>query len=256
VRVVDGKIVIDQKSLSIDSNEFLNEGESKLVRVHTSDNITGGKSRYGKVRKFDRWTDKETELFYKIIQMCGSDFALIQRLFPTRTRLQIKNKFKREERDNPKRLDYCFKHSLPLDFELFRKRAGVPIELETEEIENLDHRLPYPVVDPGTNTNPDSVEEKNSNNTNPNSSKPDDGNEFLEDDEDDFNRPEYSEQQSINTQEINDLTQDKTMEDKEEKKVVQLDGDEDFEEMKEEEKVEKKVVQLDGDEDFAFSLLT
>ncbi|XP_057527114.1 uncharacterized protein LOC130806176 isoform X2 [Amaranthus tricolor] len=52
-----------------------------------------------------KWSKHDTELFYKGIRQFGSDLSMIQRLFPGRTRHQIKLKYKKEERQNPMRLD-------------------------------------------------------------------------------------------------------------------------------------------------------
>ncbi|MQL96206.1 hypothetical protein Taro_028886, partial [Colocasia esculenta] len=49
----------------------------------------------------DRWSKVDTELFYQAVRQFGSDFAMIQQLFPNRTRHQIKLKFKNEERKHP-----------------------------------------------------------------------------------------------------------------------------------------------------------
>ncbi|KAK9129800.1 hypothetical protein Sjap_010287 [Stephania japonica] len=49
----------------------------------------------------ERWSKHDTELFYKGIQQFGTDFAMIQQLFPGRTRHQVKLKYKKEERQHP-----------------------------------------------------------------------------------------------------------------------------------------------------------
>lgn len=48
-----------------------------------------------------RWSKADTELFYQAIRQFGTDFAMIQQLFPNRTRHQVKLKFKNEERKHP-----------------------------------------------------------------------------------------------------------------------------------------------------------
>ncbi|XP_042385490.1 uncharacterized protein LOC121977057 isoform X1 [Zingiber officinale] len=48
-----------------------------------------------------RWSKAETQLLYEAIRQFGSDFEMIQQLFPNRTRHQIKLKFKIEERKHP-----------------------------------------------------------------------------------------------------------------------------------------------------------
>ncbi|MCL7042570.1 hypothetical protein MKW94_024777 [Papaver nudicaule] len=52
----------------------------------------------------ERWSKQDTDLFYEGIQQFGTDFALIQQLFPGRTRHQVKLKYKKEERQQPMRL--------------------------------------------------------------------------------------------------------------------------------------------------------
>ncbi|CAN6467346.1 unnamed protein product [Victoria cruziana] len=51
-----------------------------------------------------RWSDADTELFYKALQQFGTDFEMIQKLFPGRTRHQVKLKYKKEERKHPLQL--------------------------------------------------------------------------------------------------------------------------------------------------------
>ncbi|XP_042944681.1 transcription factor TFIIIB component B''-like [Carya illinoinensis] len=51
-----------------------------------------------------RWSKQDTELFYEAVRQFGTDFSMIQQLFPGRTRHQVKLKFKKEERHHPIRL--------------------------------------------------------------------------------------------------------------------------------------------------------
>ncbi|XP_059433730.1 uncharacterized protein LOC132166893 isoform X2 [Corylus avellana] len=51
-----------------------------------------------------RWSKQDTELFYEVVRQFGTDFSMIQQLFPSRTRHQVKLKFKKEERQYPLRL--------------------------------------------------------------------------------------------------------------------------------------------------------
>uniref|UniRef100_A0A7N0T812 SANT domain-containing protein n=1 Tax=Kalanchoe fedtschenkoi TaxID=63787 RepID=A0A7N0T812_KALFE len=50
------------------------------------------------------WSKLDTELFYQGIRQFGTDFTVIQQLFPGRTRHQIKLKYKKEERQHPQRV--------------------------------------------------------------------------------------------------------------------------------------------------------
>ncbi|MED6204562.1 hypothetical protein PIB30_010112 [Stylosanthes scabra] len=51
-----------------------------------------------------KWTKHDNELFYEAVRQFGTDFSMIQQLFPDRSRHQIKLKFKKEERQHPLRL--------------------------------------------------------------------------------------------------------------------------------------------------------
>ncbi|KAI9110566.1 hypothetical protein K1719_018432 [Acacia pycnantha] len=48
-----------------------------------------------------KWSKQDTELFFGAVRQFGTDFSMIQQLFPDRTRHQIKLKYKQEERQRP-----------------------------------------------------------------------------------------------------------------------------------------------------------
>ncbi|WJX53600.1 hypothetical protein P8452_39579 [Trifolium repens] len=48
-----------------------------------------------------KWSTRDTEKFYEAIRQFGTDFTMIQQLFPDKTRHQIKLKYKKEERQQP-----------------------------------------------------------------------------------------------------------------------------------------------------------
>ncbi|GAV61539.1 Myb_DNA-binding domain-containing protein [Cephalotus follicularis] len=51
-----------------------------------------------------RWSKQDTELFYEAVRQFGTDFSMIQQLFPGRTRHQVKLKYKKEQRQQPLKL--------------------------------------------------------------------------------------------------------------------------------------------------------
>ncbi|KAL1416947.1 hypothetical protein MTO96_027341 [Rhipicephalus appendiculatus] len=58
-------------------------------------------SNFQKRRHAHRWwTADETARFYRALKVFGTDFDLMTTAFPNRTHKSLKNKFKREERDN------------------------------------------------------------------------------------------------------------------------------------------------------------
>ncbi|KAM5548779.1 hypothetical protein ABKV19_000272 [Rosa sericea] len=77
-------------------------------RVSTSSSSFNYQSFMNKERP-SKWFEQDTELFYEGIEQFGSDFGMIAQLFPGRTRNQIKLKFKKEDRQNPIRMNEAFR---------------------------------------------------------------------------------------------------------------------------------------------------
>eukprot|EP00252_Welwitschia_mirabilis_P004646 TRINITY_DN14949_c0_g1_i1.p1 TRINITY_DN14949_c0_g1~~TRINITY_DN14949_c0_g1_i1.p1 ORF type:complete len:563 (+),score=112.84 TRINITY_DN14949_c0_g1_i1:704-2392(+) len=99
VQVVNGQIVINEGSLVVSNSD----GIKTFRRVEE----TGSKlncNSYINRTKAKRWSKVDTELFYKAMQQFGTNFEMIQRVFPGRTRNQVKAKFKIEERRHPFKL--------------------------------------------------------------------------------------------------------------------------------------------------------
>lgn len=118
VRVAaNGNIVVDQDSMRI--------VEKQTQRTIVRDDGSPGVG-YGKAAKPDKWTEEETDQFYqvgspkflrvsqvKLIRQIGTDFTIMQFFYPNRNRGQIKAKFKREERVNPRRITKALTNPLP-----------------------------------------------------------------------------------------------------------------------------------------------
>lgn len=83
----------------------------------------------------DRWTKEETEKFYEAVSALGTDFNLISHLFPTRSRNQIKTKFKYEERRNPAKLQIHMVSKRKFNLDSYSKVSNVDIQ-EVDTIED------------------------------------------------------------------------------------------------------------------------
>jgi hypothetical protein len=53
------------------------------------------------------WSQADTDAFFEALRVHGTDFTLIAAQFPNRNRRQIKNKFKREEKEHSQVLFLC-----------------------------------------------------------------------------------------------------------------------------------------------------
>lgn len=110
--------------------------DTTVIENERNDNLT-----YNSYRKFHhtkKWTSKETVKFYKALSMIGTDFTMIQRLFPHRNRDEIKRKFKREEKLNQALIDKILSQTEPMDLSVFVDHSD---ESENENDNNNENRV-------------------------------------------------------------------------------------------------------------------
>ncbi|KAB8216728.1 hypothetical protein BDV33DRAFT_150628 [Aspergillus novoparasiticus] len=105
MRIVNGEIVLDAASLQVDrhADAARNAGELEdVVENHLTRKVN--QASFGKRSKTESWDEEMTDLFYRGLRMFGTDFMMISKLFPGRSRRQIKLKFNNEERRDPGRI--------------------------------------------------------------------------------------------------------------------------------------------------------
>ena len=123
VKIVDGQLVADQKTLTVQASHETRINESEFTRK-TGDNTTINSQTYGNRSKPMKWSKQETELFYKAMEQFGTDFTLIQRLFPSRTRRQVKAKYLKEQNNNDARVETCM-NTIPGDNDTYQNLIDV-----------------------------------------------------------------------------------------------------------------------------------
>jgi Myb DNA-binding like len=124
----DGNIVIDKESLVV-SATATSSAELDQARLVLVDNnaitrhITS--ATFSRRDPAQKWEADDDEKFFHALSRFGTDFSLIEHVFPTRTRRQIKLKFKREERKNRARVDACLKTRTSINITDARKQFGL-----------------------------------------------------------------------------------------------------------------------------------
>ncbi|KAJ5545451.1 hypothetical protein N7535_006163 [Penicillium sp. DV-2018c] len=105
MRIVNGEIVLDSASLQVDRHADAAREAGDLEDV-VENSLTRkiNQATYGKRSKTETWDEEMTDLFYRGLRMFGTDFMVISKLFPGRSRRQIKLKFNNEERRDPQRI--------------------------------------------------------------------------------------------------------------------------------------------------------
>lgn len=120
---IDGKLQVIKSSLNV----FL---EKEKV-----------KEKIKKKEKSEKWLPEETEKFYKALQIFGTDFSIIMKLLPGRSRKQIKNKFNKEEKANPDKIDIILKTTGSYTLEDFEKSYGKINNLVSDEDPFLKEKI-------------------------------------------------------------------------------------------------------------------
>ncbi|EGT60393.1 hypothetical protein CAEBREN_21158 [Caenorhabditis brenneri] len=102
---LDGRLVIDESSLVMQSAQITHESMWETVEEgRMGSKITSMSFRTKIFRKPNFWSEKETDLFYEVLQCTGQDFGLMHHYLPQRSRPELKAKYNREERQNWGRL--------------------------------------------------------------------------------------------------------------------------------------------------------
>ncbi|KAG0333370.1 Transcription factor TFIIIB component B [Podila horticola] len=141
VRVVDGRIELDLDSLTVDhaTVDGIEQGPIEYVDESSTSKFVNSATYSNKFRS-EKWSEDETELFYKAISQWGTDFGIICKLFPSKTRIAIRNKFKREDRYNRSRVEAALSNKEPIDLDQYSQMTGAdyPEVNEDEIIKKLD----------------------------------------------------------------------------------------------------------------------
>ncbi|KAF9934405.1 Transcription factor TFIIIB component B [Linnemannia zychae] len=121
VRVVNGRIELDMDSLTVDhavvdAADHLEPLE--YVDESAATRFTNSGS-YSKRHKSQKWSEDETNRFYDALSQWGTDFGIICKIFPSKSRIAIRNKFKREDRINHARIQEALYKKTPIDLETY-----------------------------------------------------------------------------------------------------------------------------------------
>ncbi|XP_077442403.1 uncharacterized protein LOC144064073 isoform X2 [Vanacampus margaritifer] len=105
----DGTLILDEESLTVEVQRAKgpNPAEGRDPIFERGSTTTYSSFRASSYCK--PWTNEETDMFFLAISMVGTDFSMIGQLFHNRTRTEIRNKFKKEERQNSWRIDKAFR---------------------------------------------------------------------------------------------------------------------------------------------------
>lgn len=136
--IVNGQIQIDETSLEIDRHAAaaLERNAEQLDAVDETDMTRKiNSATWLKRDKSGGWNEMLTDRFYDGLRMFGTDFEMISKMFPGRTRHKIKLKFCKEEKVNGDRIKATLLgEKLAVDLPELEKMAGTEFD-DPEELE-------------------------------------------------------------------------------------------------------------------------
>lgn len=143
LRLVNGRMVLDDQSLQVDRHaEAENDAEAHEEVEENSLTRRVNCASWMKKEPKETWNEEQTDRFYQALRMFGTDFMIISKMFPGRSRRQIKLKFTKEERVDPLRIkDALVGPKDPMDLEEYQRQSNLecddPAELQRELEEEL-----------------------------------------------------------------------------------------------------------------------
>jgi transcription factor TFIIIB component B'' len=136
MRIVNGQIVLAESSLHLDRHKRAEAENEEMVEVEENEfshMTTSG--TYMKRERAQLWDSVATSTFYQGLGQFGTNFEMISKLFPSRSRRQIKLKFNSEERKNPVRINRILMgEPQRIDLANFEEMSGLKLE-EVADIE-------------------------------------------------------------------------------------------------------------------------
>lgn len=130
----DGQLIVDEQSLIIEHTDTKKNQEA-LANSEVLIDGGNGSGFYKRRQKSKEWSKWETLKFYKALNTVGTDFLLMQSLFPTRSRQEIKMKFKKEEKLNKRLVEKALTYHKEFDTEMLEKELATFEETEKRELE-------------------------------------------------------------------------------------------------------------------------
>ena len=142
MRIVNGQIVLDTNSLQVDRalRDAVGDVAVEYVEENPLEKVVNSRS-YSKYQLSPRWDARSTAIFYDGLSQWGTDFDMISRMFPERSRKQVKNKYTLEERRHPDLVRQALISKRPVDMEEYSRVSNIEFKsVATLEAELADLR--------------------------------------------------------------------------------------------------------------------
>jgi transcription factor TFIIIB component B'' len=138
IQIINGEIVLNQDSITIKRPEINFEKDYERINESQAKKFTS--ATYARHPRTPAWTKDETQKFYNALSQLGTNFSQISQFFPNRDRRQIRNKFKKEEKENKLKVENYLKNRKPLNLEAFLQISKETLEERLREKEEREKK--------------------------------------------------------------------------------------------------------------------
>jgi transcription factor TFIIIB component B'' len=129
---------LNQDSITIKRPEINFEKDYERINESQAKKFTS--ATYARHPRTPAWTKEETQKFYNALSQLGTNFSQISQFFPNRDRRQIRNKFKKEEKENKLKVENYLKNRKPLNLEAFLQISKETLEERLREKEEREKK--------------------------------------------------------------------------------------------------------------------
>lgn len=184
----DGSLIINEESLVVNTKKPVVEEDTDAID-ETENTTTYASFRKPQTRQI--WSKQETEKFYYALSSIGTDFTLMLKVFPNKTRADLKKKFVKEDRENRLKIEKAFRERKPFDMEVF-KQLDELVEKEKQDKQKekqkarKSHGKNVESVDDKSSTSSTTTVRRSKRKTAGSGKYFDYSNDAMEDDEEDF----------------------------------------------------------------------
>lgn len=127
-----GEVVYDDKR-TYNSNTIMNDNDNNFNFLMKTKNKVNENLNNCQIEKYNnaykkaklcKWSEQQTNKFYEVIEMFGIDLMMVKALLPSFTDKQIRDKYKKEKKNNPYRIDQALKKNKEIDLEAYENEHG------------------------------------------------------------------------------------------------------------------------------------
>ena len=106
--MVNGQWTIEKPDVGLINKKYNEEHNNnnqpkETIFISNEENISS--LSFLKIDHTKKWTKEETDLFYKALELFGLDFSFLEIVLRPRKRVEIKRKYLKEKKENPKEIE-------------------------------------------------------------------------------------------------------------------------------------------------------